>query len=178
MKIYDYLKKLGCDEASAKSIGNKIDKLAGEYLNKKKAKDVIEESFQANVHELFSNAQLDKFIKIVRQESFNPRQFELEKELDFNDDDLDMLRESGNISEKEIREYLKERAEYVKKTRPQRESRTLQMLKHGEFYNILKQKAYRPVKEKNPNFKEPRVQVISTPMGGQGHWRRKMKRRG
>ena len=177
MEIYDHLRNIGYDGESAKSIENRIYELAEEYLNKEKAKEILRKSFNANVHDFFSNFHFDQFIKIVKRKSFEPRQFELEEELGSDDNGFYMLRNAGELSEEEIKEYLEKREAYAKKTRPLRELCALRSLEKGEFYSILKQKAYRQIKEKNPNFRDPRIQIISTPMGGQGHWRRKMKRR-
>jgi len=177
MAIYNHLMKLGYDSAGSKSIDDKIRNLAGEYINKDKATSVFEHSFPTYVNTLFSNVQLDTFIRTVRKDSFKPREYELQSELGWSTSDFDMLRQEGELSEGEIRDFLDERDKFTKDTKNRRELYALKLLNAGYYYDILTRIAYRRPKEVNPDFKEQPIRIISTPMGGQGGWRMKMKRR-
>ncbi len=167
---------IGFSIAEADIVAKSLKGLADEYQNREKANEVFASTYPKNVSRVFLESQLSKFIRVVRNRSFLPDAYETEEELGWSPDEYKIMLRMGEITQKEAQEYFKEREEYIKTSRPERELGVLRLLEVGDFYPILASKVYRPiVRIQNPNPGPKRL--IYTPTGGMPVYHKKRKRR-
>lgn len=161
MIIRDHSIKIGFDEESATTIDETISKLAQRYLTHDLAISIFEESYPKYVRGLFSNEQFKTFNRVVERNSFKPKDEEFVKG----------YRSLGIGIRSPIWMTLNEKAEYIEKSRAEREIAILTELQKGYYYEILNNIVLRKL-QKDPNFRLPFKGFISVPTGGQPGYRR------